>query len=41
MAHFGLGGENAVDIVVTSPGSDPVSLSAVAANSRIEVGGDC
>ena len=41
MAHFGLGGENAVDVVVTSPGSDPVSLSAVAANSRIDVGGDC
>jgi hypothetical protein len=41
MAHFGLGGEKAVDIVVTSPGSEPFSLSAVAANSRIDVGGDC
>ena len=41
MAHFGLGETNTVDIVVTSQGSEPVSLSGVTANSRIDVGGDC
>ncbi len=41
MAHFGLGETNTVDIVVTSLGSEPVSLSGVTANSRIDVGGDC
>ncbi|MGF1617137.1 MAG: CRTAC1 family protein [Acidimicrobiia bacterium] len=41
MAHFGLGEADLVDIVVTSAGGDPVSLSGVAANSRISVGGDC
>lgn len=41
IAHFGTGEATAVDIVVTRRGGDPVSLSGVAANSRIDVGGDC
>lgn len=41
VAHFGLGEAMAVDIVVKSPGSDPLSLSNVAVNSRIDVAGDC
>lgn len=41
IAHFGTGEATVVDIVVKRRGSDPVSLSGVAANSRIDVGGDC
>ena len=41
VAHFGLGDANAVDVVVKRPGSDEVSLSGVAVNSRIDVAGDC
>ncbi len=41
MAHFGIGEAMTVDILVTSAGMDPVSLSGVEANSRIVVAGDC
>jgi len=41
IAHFGLGEATSVDIVVKRPGNDPVSLSGVASNARIDVGGDC
>jgi hypothetical protein len=41
MAHFGMGDVTAVDVVVTRRGSDPISLSGVAANTRIDVAGDC
>lgn len=39
--HFGLGEMTVVDIVVSSPGRETVTLEGVAADQQIHVGGDC
>lgn len=40
-AHFGLGGETAVDLVVTPPGSEPILVPGVAADQHLRLPGGC
>lgn len=41
VAHFGLGDQEIVDLVVTSIGSEPVELRSVSGDARIRTGSDC
>jgi len=41
LAHFGLGSIDMVDISITMPGSDPVTITSVAANAHIRYPNGC
>lgn len=41
VAHLGLGGHESVDLVVTTPGGDPITLAGVPVDRRLRVPGGC